>query len=118
MKIRIYTPDKDMEKTITIPTGLLFSKVGMYFLSKAASRQARKDYEKKLESLWKSQHDLDVDDLIPLDEMQQAERLDPPLTQEQALEMFTALKNSKYLMHGLPLLSIDNADGMRIRLDL
>lgn len=118
MKIRIYNPEKDGEKVIWIPTGFLFSKVGMYFLAKAMTSQARKDYEKKIESAWKTQGDVDMDDLISLEEVQQAEHLDPPITEEQARELFTALKNSKYLMHGLPLLSIDSADGLRVRIDL
>ena len=48
MKIRTYIPDEDSEKTIWIPTGFLFSRVGMYFLAKLASAQARKEYEQKL----------------------------------------------------------------------
>lgn len=118
MKIRIYTAEKDTEKTIYFPTGFLLSKVGMYFLAKALSSQSRKDYEKKIEEAWKNQNDMDMDDLLSPDEVQRAERLDPPLTQEQAMELFTALKNSKYLLHGLPLVSIDDPDGVRVRIDL
>lgn len=117
MKIRIYSPDKDTEKTICIPTGFLFSKVGMYFGAKMMSAQARKEYEKKLTALWKSSSD-DMDDLLSVEEVQEAERLDPPITEAQAKELFTALRDSKYLMRGLPLLSIETAEGMRVRVDL
>lgn len=118
MKIRIYHAAEDTEKTIWLPTGFLFSRVGMYLMSKGISRQSRKDYESKLEQVWKSHNDLDVDDLLPLEDVQKAERLEAPITQEQAMELFTALKNSKYLLHGLPLISIDQADGVRVRIDL
>lgn len=118
MKIRIYTAEKDSEKTISFPTGLLLSKVGMYFMAKALSSQSRKEYEKKIDEAWKNQNDMDMDELLSPEEVQQAERLDPPITQEQALELFTALKNSKYLLHGLPLISIDDPDGTRVRIDL
>lgn len=118
MKIRMYNPEKDSEKTIWIPTGFLFGKVGLFLMSRMASRAARKEYEKKLDAAWHAQGDLDVDDLISLEDVQKAERLDPPLTEEHAMELFTALKDSKYLMHGLPLISIDTAEGMRIRVDL
>lgn len=114
MKVRIYDPAKDGEKTITIPTGFLFSKVGMYFMAKLTALQARKDYDKKMESLWKA----DMDDLLTPEDVQKAERLAPPISQDQAMELFTALKNSKYLMHGLPLVSIEHADGSRVRIDL
>ncbi len=117
MKIRIYKPEVEKEKTIWIPTGFLFSRVGMYFLSKAMSAQARKDYEKKLEEAWKASNDLDVDDLLSIEDVQKAEQLDPPITEEQARELFTALKNSKYLMRGLPLVSIESND-VRVRVDL
>ena len=118
MKIRIYDAQKDSDKTFWIPTGFLFSKVGMYLLAKSASAQARKDYEKKLEAAWRTQGEVDVDDLISLEDVQQAERLDPPITEEQAREMFAALKDSKYLMHGLPLFSLESTKGLRIRIDL
>ena len=118
MKIRIYDAKKDSDKTFWIPTGFLFSKVGMYLLAKSTSAQARKDYEKKLEAAWRTQGEVDVDDLISLEDVQQAERIDPPITEEQAREMFAALKDSKYLMHGLPLFSLESAKGMRIRIDL
>lgn len=118
MKIRIYNPQKDSDKTFWIPTGFLFSKVGMHLLAKSASTQARKEYEKKLEAAWRTQGDLNVDDLISLEDVQQAEHLDPPITEEQAQEMFAALKDSKYLMHGLPLVSVESADGFRVRIDL
>lgn len=118
MKIRIYDTQKDSDKTFWIPTGFLFSKVGMYLLAKSTSAQARKEYEKKLEAAWHAQDDLDVDDLISLEDVQQAERLDPPITEEQARKMFAALKDSKYLMHGLPLFSLESTKGLRIRIDL
>lgn len=118
MKIRFYNPEKDSDKTFCLPTGFLFSKAGMHLLAKSVSAQARKEYEKKLEAAWRAQGEVDVDDLISLEDMQQAERLDPPITQEQAQEMFTALKNSKYLMRGLPLFSLESAKGYRVRIDL
>lgn len=114
----MYSAADDAEKTIWLPTGFLFSKAGMYLMSKGISRQSRKEYENKLEQVWKSQNDAAVDDLLPLEDVQAAERLEPPITQEQAMELFTALKNSKYLLHGLPLISIDHADGDRVRIDL
>lgn len=115
MKIRIYNPEKDTEKTISIPTGFLFSKVGMYIASKLMSSQARKEYDKKVAAMWKSG---DLDDVISIDDVQAAEKLPPPITEAQAREMFTALKDSRYLMGGLPLVSIDSADGTRVRVDL
>lgn len=118
MKIRIYNPKKDSDKTFWLPTGFLFSKVGMALLAKSTSAQARKEYEKKLDDAWRTQGDWDVDDLVSLEDVQQAERLDPPITEEQAREMFAALKNSKYLMHGLPLFSLESAEGFRLRIDL
>ena len=118
MKIRIYDAQKDSDKTFWIPTGFLFSKVGMHQLAKSTSAQARKEYEKKLEAAWHTRGEVDVDDLISLEDVQQAERLDPPITEEQAREMFAALKDSKYLMHGLPLFSLESAKGLRIRIDL
>lgn len=118
MKIRIYNPDEDIEKTIWIPTGFLFSKVGMFFLAKLTSAQARKDYEEKLVSLSRSGWDSDPDDLLTVDDVQQAERLTPPISEAQAKELFTALRDSKYLLRGLPLVSIETPDGVRTRIDL
>ena len=115
MKIRIYTPEKDTEKVITIPTGFLFSKVGMYFLAKMTASSARKEYDKRVAELWKTG---DIDIMVSIDDLQAAEKLTPPITEEQAKELFTALKDSRYLMSGLPLLSIDTAAGVKIRLDL
>ena len=118
MKIRIYNPQKDSDKTFCLPTGFLFSKVGLYLMAKSVSAQARKEYEKKLEAAWRTRGELDVDDLVSLEDVQQAERLDPPITEEQAREMFAALKDSKYLMHGLPLFSLESSKGFRVRIDL
>ena len=115
MKIRIYDPENDLEKTITIPTGILFSRLGMYCASKMVASKARKDYDKKVADLWKTG---DIDTVISIDDVQAAEKLPPPITEDQARELFTALKNSRYLMGGLPLVSIDSADGTRIRVDL
>ena len=115
MKIRIYEPEEDKEKVITIPTGFLFSRVGMYFAAKSMSSQARKDYDKKVAALWKSG---DLDDVITLEDVQAAEKLPPPITPEQARELLTALRDARYLMGGLPLASIDTADGMKLRVDL
>ena len=115
MKIRIYTPEKDTEKVITIPTGFLFSRVGMYILSKMVVSNARKEYDKKVSELWKTG---DIDSMFSIDDVQAAEKLPPPLTEEQARELFTALKDSRYLMGGLPLVSIEEKDGVRLRVDL
>lgn len=115
MTIRIYIPDEDTEKVFTIPTGFLFSRVGMYVASKLVASKARKEYDKKVADLWKTG---DLDSMISIDDVQTAEKLPPPITEEQARELFTALKNSRYLMGGLPLASIDSADGTRIRVDL
>ena len=115
MKIRIYIPDEDKEKVITIPTGFLFSRVGMYIASKMMVSSARREYDQKAAALWKSG---DLDDVISLDDMQAAEKLDPPITAAQAREMLAALKDSRYLMGGLPLVSIDTADGTKVRVDL
>lgn len=115
MKIRIYNPEEDFEKTITIPTGFLFSRLGMYIASKLVSSSARKEYDKKAAELWKSG---DLDDMISIDDVQAAEKLSPPITEAQAKELFTALRDSRYLMGGLPLVSIDTAEGTRIRVDL
>ena len=115
MKIRIYTPEKDSEKVITIPTGFLFSRVGMYILSKMAVASSRKEYDKKVAELWKTG---DIDIMVSIDDLQAAEKLTPPITVEEARELFTALKDSRYLMGGLPLISIDTAEGVKIRMDL
>lgn len=118
MKIRTYIPDEDTEKAIWIPTGFLFSRVGMFFLTKLTSAQARQEYEKKLADLSRSGWDAEPDDLLTVDEVQQAERLTPPITEAQAKELFTALRDSKYLLRGLPLVSIETPDGTRTRIDL
>lgn len=115
MKIHIYIPDEDKDLKLTIPTGFLFSKVGMYFASKLMVSKARREYDKKVADLWKTG---DIDSVISIDDVQAAEKLPPPITEEQARELFTALKNSRYLMGGLPLVSIDSADGTRVRVDL
>lgn len=115
MKIRIYEPQADKDMTITIPTGFLFSKLGMYIASRMMASNARKEYEKKVAALWKSG---DLDDVISEDDVQASERLTPPITAEQAKELLAALKDSRYLMGGLPLASIDMADGAKIRVDL
>ena len=118
MKIRIYSPDRDAEKTIWIPTGFLFSKISMFFIAKLTSAQSRKDYEKKLVELGRNGWDSDPDELLSLGDMQQAERLTPPISEEQAKELFTALRDRKYLLRGLPLVSIESPDGERVRIDL
>lgn len=115
MKIRIYIPDEDKEKVITIPTGFLFSRVGMYIASKMMVSSARREYDQKAAALWKSG---DLDDMISIDDVQTAEKLPPPITEVQAKELFTALKDSRYLMGGLPLVSIDSNNGTRVRIDL
>lgn len=115
MKIRIYHSEENTEKVITIPTGFLFSRLGMYIISRMISRQARREYDRKVAELWRSG---DIDSMISIDDVQAAERLTPPITEEQAREMFIALKDSRYLMGGLPLVSIDNPDGFRLRIDL
>ncbi len=115
MKIRVYIPDEDKEMNFTIPTGFLFSRVGMYLAAKMVSSKARKEYDKKAAELWKSG---DPDDMLSIDDVQAAEKLPPPITEEQAKELFTALKDSRYLMGGLPLASIDTADGVKVRVDL
>lgn len=118
MKIRIYVPDEDTEKRIWIPTGFLFSRVGMYFLAKLTSAQARKEYEQKLNELSRSGWDADPDDLLTVEDVQRAERLTPPITEAQARELFTALRDSKYLLRGLPLVSIETPEGVRTHIDL
>ena len=115
MKIRIYEPQEDREKVITIPTGLLFSRLGMYIASKAMSSHARKEYEEKAAALWKSG---DLDDVITLDDVQAAEKLPSPITPEQARELLAALRDARYFMGGLPLASIDTAEGVKVRVDL
>lgn len=119
MKIRIYHPDEDKEKVFWLPTGFLFSRVGLYFAAKLCSRQARKDYDKALEALWKSDTDQALpDDLLTFDEITRAEKLKPPISEDQAREMLQALGESRYMMHGLPLISIEEASGFRMRIDL
>ncbi|MBR3765491.1 MAG: hypothetical protein IKK57_13195 [Clostridia bacterium] len=118
MKIRIYSPDRDAEKTIWIPTGFLFSKISMYIVAKLASRQARKDYEQKLIEMSRSGWDADPDELLTSDDIQKAERLTPPINEQQVKELLAALRDSKYLLRGLPLLFIDSPDGERVRIDL
>lgn len=118
MKIRMYSPERDAEKTIWIPTGFLFGRIGMYFVAKLTSAQARRDYEQKLVQLGRGSWDSDPDELLTLDDVQQAERLTPPITEEQAKELLTALRDSKYLLRGLPLVSIETPDGERVRIDL
>lgn len=115
MKIRIYEKDGDKEKVITIPTGFLFSRLGMYIAAKMMTAKSRKDYDAKVAQLWKNG---DLEDMITIDDVQAAEKLPPPITEEQARELFTALRDSRYLMGGLPLASIDSADGTRVRVDL
>lgn len=115
MKIHIYIPDENKDLKLSIPTGFLFSKLGMYIASRMMASTARKEYEKKAAALWKSG---DLDDMISLDDMQAAERLAPPITAEQAKELLAALKGSRYLMGGLPLASIDTAEGVKVRIDL
>ena len=118
MKIRIYTPERDAEKTIWIPTGFLFSKPGMYILSKLTSAQSRKEYEQKLVALSREGWDAEPDGLLSMDDVHEAERLTPPITQAQAKELFTAPLDSKYLLRGLPLISVESPDGERVRIDL
>ena len=118
MKIRICKPEKDTEKVYWIPTGFLFSRVGMFFLAKLTSAQARKEYEQKLTELSRAGWDADPDDLLTMEDVQQAERLTPPITEAQAKELFTALRDSKYLLRGLPLISIETPEGIRTRIDL
>ncbi len=115
MKIRIYMPDEDREKVFTIPTGFLFSRLGICFFSRLISSQARKKYDKKATELWKNG---DLDGMLSPEDIENAEKLPPPITAEQARELFTALRDSRYLMGGLPLASIDSADGVKLRVDL
>ena len=118
VKIRIYSPERDDEKTIWIRTGFLFSRPGMYILSKQATAQARKEYEQKLVAMSREGWDAEPDDLLTVEDVHEAERLTPPITEAQAKELFTALRDSKYLLRGLPLISIETPDGERIRIDL
>lgn len=119
MKIRIYHADEDKEKVIWLPTGFLFSRVGLYFAAKLFSRQARKDYNKALEAAWKTDTDQALpDDLISYDEIARAEKLKPPISEQQAREFLQALGESRYLMHGLPLFSVDSPEGLKVRIDL
>ena len=115
MKIRVYIPDEDKDLKFTVPTGFLFTRLGMYIASKLMSSQARKEYDKKVTAMWKSS---DLDDMISIDDVQASEKLTPPITEAQAREMLTALKDARYLMGGLPLVSIDSADGTKVRVDL
>ncbi len=115
MKIRICVPEEGSEKVITLPTGFLFSRLGVYFFSKMISSQARKDYDKKAAELWKSG---DLDDMLSPEDIENAEKLPPPITAAQARELLTALKDARYLMGGLPLLSIDHGSGVKLRVDL
>ena len=115
MKIRIFNPKDDIQKTISLPTGFLFSRLGIYIFAKMLVSSSRKEYDKKVADLWASG---DPDDMISLDDVQAAEKLPPPITESQARELFTALKDSRYLMGGLPLVSIDTQDGTRLRVDL
>lgn len=115
MKIRIYNPEKDSAMNIWVPTGILFSRLGMYFAAKAMTSQSRKDYEKKIEALWKSG---DMDAMITPEDERAAEKLTPPITEQQAKELLTALRDSKYLLGGLPLVSLDTPEGFRLRIDL
>lgn len=118
MKIRIYSPEKDTEQTIWIPTGFLFSRLGMYLFARMTSAQARRDYEQKLNEMSRNGWDADPDDLISDDDVRRAERLSPPITEAQAREMLAALKDSKYMLRGLPLISIETPEGVRTRIDL
>jgi len=119
MKIRIYHQGEDKEKVIWLPTSFLFSRVGLYFAAKLFSRQARRDYNKALEALWKSDTNQDMpDELLSYDEIVRAEKLKPPISEEQAREFLQALGESRYLMHGLPLISVDSPDGLHLRIDL
>jgi len=119
MKIRIYHPGEDKEKVIWLPTGFLFSRVGLYFAAKLCSRQARKDYNKTLEAAWRADTDQALpDELLSFDEITRAEKLKPPITEDQAREMLQALGESRYLMHGLPLISVEDPTGFRMRIDL
>ncbi len=115
MKIRMIDRE-DKEKTIWVPTGFLFSKLGIYLISGAITRRARREYDQAISSRFRDGDD--IDDLITLDDVQAAERLDPPITEEQARELLTTLRDSKYLLGGLPLVSIEETDGRRIRIDL
>lgn len=120
MRIRIFNTLEETEKTmnIWIPTGFIFSRLGMYIASKLVSGQARREYEKALEQLWQTGEDTGLDALITEADMQAAERLTPPITQAQAKELLTALRDSKYLLRGLPLVSIEDPEGVRLRVDL
>ncbi len=115
MKIRIYIPDEAKEMAFTLPTGFLFSKLGIYVFSRMLSSHTRKEYDKKAAELWKSG---DLDDMISPEDVENAERLTPPITTGQARELFTALKDARYLMGGLPLVSINTAEGVKLRVDL
>ena len=115
MNIRIYIPDEDKDLKFTIPTGFLFTRLGMYIASRLMASTARKEYDKKAAALWRGG---DLDDMISMDDVQAAEKLTPPITAAQAKELLAALKDARYLMGGLPLASIDTADGTKVRVDL
>ena len=76
---------------------------------------ARKEYALKAAELWKAG---DIDSILTIEDMQAAEKLPPPITEAEVRELFTALRDSRYLMGGLPLASLDSADGTRLRVDL
>ncbi len=115
MKIRIIDRE-DKERAIWVPTGVLFSKLGLFLLTKLITRKSRREYEQNIAVRFRE--GADIDDLITLEDMQAADRLSPPITEAQAYELLTALKDSKYLMGGLPLVSIEMVSGDRIRVDL
>ena len=115
MTIRIYIPDEDKEMKFLIPTGLLFTRLGMYIAARMMASSSRKEYDKKVAALWKSG---DLDDIISPEDVEAAEKLPPPITAQQARELLTALKDSRYLMGGLPLVSVDTQDGTKVRVDL
>ncbi len=115
MKIHIID-DSGAEKTYHLPTGFLFSKLGVCLLSKAIVRKSRRDYDQTIISRFREGAGLD--DLLTPEDVQASERLTPPITQDQARELLTALKDSKYLLGGLPLISVDLVGGERVRIDL
>lgn len=115
MKIRIDKPADNKNMTITIPTGFLFSRPGMYIFSRMIASSARKEFDKKVSELWKTG---DVDSMVSPDDLQASEKLAPPITKEQARELLAALKDSRYLLGGLPLVSIEEKESVRLRIDL
>ena len=118
MKIRIFNDAEETEKVVWIPTGFLFSRVGMFFLAKLTAAQSRRDYVQRLIDLSRSGWDTEPDELLTVEDVQQAERLTPPITEAQAKELFIALRDSKFLLRGLPLISVESAEGIRTRIDL